>query len=139
MALSSRDRSRLSGIYPPLQTALEGIFAEMEKMGHPMFVVQGVRTQREQQALFAQGRTTPGKIVTMKDGIRNKSDHQPDEDGWGHAVDCAFLGPKPFDDAHPWESFGETAEAYGLTWGGRWSHPHDSPHVEVRSDGARKA
>lgn len=97
-----------------------------------MFVVQGVRSVAQQKALYAQGRTAPGRVVTMKDGIAHKSNHQAWADGLGHAVDCAFWGvPQPFDPTLPWEAYGQLVEAEGLVWGGRWSHPHDSPHAEL--------
>ena len=126
-----RDRSRLDGIHPDLIARLETVFSQMAALGKPMFVVMGVRTVAQQQALYAQGRTAPGPIVTMKDGVKNRSDHQPYPDGFGHAVDCAFVGSDPFSETHPWETYGELVEAQGLTWGGRWSHPHDSPHAEL--------
>lgn len=131
--LSTHDVLKLHGVHPTLVAALDRIFGRMKNAGHPMFVAQGVRTQAEQQALYAQGRTAPGKIVTMKDGVTHPSNHQPHADGLGHAADCAFFGvPAPFDERLPWEAFGGMVEAEGLTWGGRWSHPHDSPHAELR-------
>jgi len=126
MPATLRDHERLQGVHPRLQKAILNILNRL-----PMFVVQGVRTTAQQQALYAQGRTAPGKIVTMKDGVIHKSNHQPRADGFGHAVDCAWLGPDPFADAHPWEAYGAMVEAAGLTWGGRWTHPHDSPHAEL--------
>lgn len=129
--MTKRDTQRLIGVHPRLVTILTEIFAGMDAAGHPMFVVQGMRSFAQQQAIYAQGRTLPGKIVTMKDGIRHPSDHQVRPDGFGHAVDCAFVDAEPFGDQHPWEKFGEVLEAAGLIWGGRWQHPHDSPHAEL--------
>lgn len=136
---SLRDRQRLDGVHPDLVSKLETVFAALLAAGHAMFVVQGVRTAAQQKALYAQGRTAPGRIVTMKDGVVHKSNHQPWTDGLGHAVDCAFLGPDPFSLSHPWETYGQLVEAQGLTWGGRWTTPHDLPHAELRSTPAAKA
>lgn len=125
-----RDLQRLQGVHPALVQKVLGLLQKF-----PMFVVMGVRTVAEQQTLYAQGRTAPGHIVTMKDGVVHKSNHQPHADGLGYAVDCAFIPTadraNPFDDAWPWESYGLAVEAAGLTWGGRWAHPHDSPHAEL--------
>ncbi len=129
--MTDRDRQRLVGVHPDLVAALRRVFDEMDAERAPMFVVQGVRTADEQARLYAKGRTTPGPIVTMKDGVRYRSNHQPLADGWGHAVDCAFIGPQPFDLRWPWEQYGEALETLGLVWGGRWSHPHDAPHAEL--------
>lgn len=56
-------------------------------------LTSGVRTTKEQQALYAQGRTTKGAVVTKVDGVKKKSNHQVKADGFGHAVDfCPFIG-----------------------------------------------
>ena len=129
-----RDLQRLQGVHPALVQKTLGLLQRF-----PMFVVMGVRTVAEQQALFAKGRTAPPigpqYIVTMKDGVVHRSNHQPHADGLGHAVDLAFLPTadraNPFDEAWPWEAYGQAVEAAGLVWGGRWAHPHDSPHAEL--------
>lgn len=133
--MTNRDRQRLIGVHPALVAILEAVFDEMDAEPAPMFVVQGVRTMVEQARFYALGRTAPGLIVTMKDGVTHPSNHQPHADGFGYAVDCAFVGPQPFDPQHPWERYGEALEARGVQWGGRWSHPHDSPHAELRDTG----
>lgn len=105
---------------------------QMGTEGFPMMVVQGVRTTEQQQVLFAQGRTTPGPIVTYCDGIKYPSNHQLKPDGWGHAVDIAFqVDGKPSWDAKlPWHSFGLIVRQAGCRWGGDFSHP-DLDHVEM--------
>jgi peptidoglycan L-alanyl-D-glutamate endopeptidase CwlK len=129
--MTDRDRARLVGIYPQLVAILEDVFAELAAAGTPMFVVVGLRTVADQQADYAKGRTAPGPIVTMCDGVRHPSPHQVKADGFGHAVDSAFIGPDPFALTHPWEAYGEALEARGLTWGGRFSHPVDLDHAEL--------
>ena len=47
-----------------------------------ILVSSSIRSQAEQQRLFAKGRTSPGAIVTNADGVRSKSNHQ-----LGRAVD----------------------------------------------------
>lgn len=129
--MTERDKKRLIGVHPTLTDAIERILDVMEAEGAPMFVVQGVRTAEQQAELYAQGRTKPGGIVTNKDGYHFRSDHQPKDDGYGYAVDCAFVGKQPFDPRHPWQTYGEQVEGWGLIWGGRWSHPVDSVHAEM--------
>jgi hypothetical protein len=119
-------------LHPDLLAKLDKVMAAMSAIGFPMKIVQGVRTTEQQQALYAQGRTAPGKIVTNCDGVKNKSNHQVKEDGFGHAADCAFEGPEPFGDKLPWGAYGNCAVAVGLTWGGNWKPPLiDRPHVEL--------
>lgn len=126
------DRRKLDGVHPDLVTALEEVFDEMDAEPAQMFVVMGTRTAEQQAKLYAQGRTEPGNIVTNCDGVKHRSPHQPHDDGFGYAVDCAFIGSQPFDQRHPWELFGEKLEARGIVWGGRFSHPVDLDHAELK-------
>src|ERR1700682_3474240 len=116
MPISLRDQQALQGGHPTLVAAIRSILNDL-----PMFVVSGVRTDAEQAALYAQGRTTPGHIVTHCDGVTTRSNHQihPSDD-LGHAVDCAFLGGDPFSLSHDWAAYGAAVQAAGLTWGGSW-------------------
>lgn len=136
---SKRDGIRLLGIHPELVAKLEIIFKTMQAFGHPMFVVSGIRTDEEQQALYAQGRTKPGKIVTNIDGIIKRSNHQLNKvTGFGHAVDCAFInrpetpGNDTWSEDEPWNVYGTIAEFLELNWGGRWKSLVDRPHLELR-------
>ena len=134
----ARDEARLQGVHPDLKQRVLTMLDALDVLGYPMFVTQGVRTVAEQKALYAQGRTAPGPIVTNADGVFKVSNHQVKSDGFGHAVDCAFLNdpdtPKSevFDPAMPWDLYGLMAEKLDLTWGGRWAGLVDLPHVELR-------
>jgi peptidoglycan L-alanyl-D-glutamate endopeptidase CwlK len=129
--MTDRDARRLRGVHPQLAEKIATLLDDMAAAGFPMFVAQGVRTTLQQQALYAQGRTVKGLRVTNADGVVKKSNHQPKADGFGHAVDLAFVGPVPFADEHPWELMVQRAEALGLKWGGRWTSLPDRPHVEL--------
>jgi peptidoglycan L-alanyl-D-glutamate endopeptidase CwlK len=75
--LGTRSREQLKGVHPSLVKLVE----EAIKMTPQDFGVHsGVRTAREQKILFE-------KRATKKDGVRNKSKHQVQADGFGHAVD----------------------------------------------------
>lgn len=126
--MTDKDKQRLIGVHPELIKDVDFIVSQL-----PMKVTMGVRTLVEQQAIYALGRTKPGKIVTMKDGIIHPSNHQVASDGFGHAVDLAFTGPNPFSSNHDWEKYGQLVESRGRVWGGRWTHPHDSPHMEMKA------
>jgi peptidoglycan L-alanyl-D-glutamate endopeptidase CwlK len=109
------------------------VFDAMAALGFSMMVTDGVRTEARQRALYAQGRTEPGPIVTKADGIVKKSNHQVKDDGMGHAVDCCFVvdGEPSWDAREPWAAYGACAQAVGLKWGGSWESLHDLPHVEL--------
>ena len=127
--LSARSRARLVGVHPELVRVVELAI----RLSTVDFVVtQGNRTQAEQDALYAQGRTKPGPVVTW---TRN-SNHIG-----GRAVDVA-----PFvDGAVEWDDNGKLglwpriAEAFKsaadelsvpIVWGGNWTKP-DRPHFEL--------
>ena len=79
----------MEGLDPRLIKLIE---ASIEDTPIDFSIVDGVRTTKEQQGLFAQGRTKPGAIVTQKDGVKNKSNHQAKADGFGHAFDfCPYI------------------------------------------------
>jgi peptidoglycan LD-endopeptidase CwlK len=141
--LSPHDTTRLAGVHPVLISAVTSILADMAAVGTPMFVVGGVRTALQQQAIYAQGRTAPGPIVTECDGTIHKSDHQVEADGYGHAVDLAFLPTKaitdPWSPSWPWRTFGETVFVHGMAWGGTWKHPADLDHVQYVPTGTSAA
>lgn len=121
----------LSGLNPILVDKIHRVLIYMASQGHGMRICQGLRTVAQQQELFAQGRTKPGKRVTNCDGVVKKSRHQQAADGFGKAVDCCFNSPDPFGIKNPWDVFGKAVEAEGLVWGGRFSSPVDLDHAEL--------
>jgi peptidoglycan L-alanyl-D-glutamate endopeptidase CwlK len=103
-------------------------------------IVQGLRTIDEQNALYAQGRTKPGSIVTNAKG--GSSFHN-----YGLAIDFAILTDKDgngsFEDLSwdikrdndkdgtaDWLEVVKVFEAAGWSWGGKWSSIKDYPHLE---------
>ena len=79
--------ARLKGVHPTLVKVIRRALA----YGILDFTVaQGVRTKEEQAELYARGRTKPGPVVTWT----LDSNHLPQADGYGHAVD---LVPFPID------------------------------------------
>ncbi len=122
--------SKLDGVKPELAAKVQAIIAAMGELGFVMIVTDGLRTTAQQQALYAQGRTAPGAIVTQADGELHRSNHQA-RGGFGYAVDCCFVvdGKPSWNESLPWVLYGCMAETLGLTWGGGWKRP-DRPHVE---------
>ncbi len=125
----------LEGLHPLLIKAIGNILLKMDKVSHPMMVTDTVRTVAQQQALYAQGRTKPGKIVTNCDGVKIRSNHQVHSDGFGHAADLCFVvdGKPSWDIKLPWKLYGAFAKIEGLGWGGSWTNTKlvDLPHIEL--------
>lgn len=130
--MTEKDAKKLAGVHPQLIDKITRVLAAMDALGHPMMVTDGVRTLEQQRALYAQGRTAPGPVVTNCDGTEKRSNHQLRLDKLGHAVDCCFVvNGKPSWDAHlPWKAYGALGEALGLRYGGRFKMV-DCPHLEL--------
>ena len=121
----------LADVHPTLTAAVRRMVAELDRRGHTAIITQGARTTARQQALYAQGRTRPGKIVTNADGVRRTSMHQRQHTGYAHAVDLAWIVDARVTWDGPWALLGELARAEGLVWGGDWTSFRDQPHVEL--------
>jgi len=94
-----------------------------QELGIELVITDGYRSQAEQNKLYSQGRTSPGRIVTWT----RTSKHTE-----GRAFDVTVKGLNP--DQVPrqvWYAIGEVGEALGLKWGGRWRGKKDMPHFEV--------
>jgi peptidoglycan L-alanyl-D-glutamate endopeptidase CwlK len=88
-SVSITSQKRLDKVHPKLAQAVAAVINTLAAEGHKVEVVQGLRTFAEQDALFAQGRTKPGKKVTKAKG--GQSNHN-----YGLAVDlCPFVGTEP--------------------------------------------
>lgn len=120
----SRDLAELD---PDVRALAEKLIVACSLVSVKIFVTQTYRTREEQDALYAQGRTTPGRVVTNARG--GWSWHN-----WRRAFDVAirdFPGDPLPDDVYngPWARIGAIGEHLGLEWGGRWRHP-DLPHFQ---------
>jgi len=147
----TRSKKKLEGVHPHLVHVAElvvGIF--------DISVVQGVRTEQQQQELYAIGRTkeVDSDPVTNIDGINRKSNHQVKNDGYGYAIDCypypIDLNNKELSRARFYVMWGLflavssvvlKGTGYRLRWGGDWDSDlefkdqkfHDLPHIELVS------
>jgi peptidoglycan L-alanyl-D-glutamate endopeptidase CwlK len=137
--LPDRDQSKLSTwtLHPQLLDAYCRIHPAMAAFMRPIFLVYVGRSTEEQMALYAKGRTAPGRIVTYADGVGKRSKHQVQMDGYVHAIDFAFVDdPRtPLDETYspdaPWPVVGAMAESLRLTWGGRFAML-DLGHIELK-------
>lgn len=100
-------------------------------MGCEYVAIAGHRSWEEQDALFARGRTAPGKVVTNARG--GQSNHN-----FGIAVDYGVFREGRYldeDDARAAErvhlACAVHAMGCGLEWGGDWKAIKDFPHYEV--------
>jgi len=85
-----------------------------------------LRTYTEQDALYAQGRTADGHIVTNARG--GYSNHN-----FGIAFDVGvFEGSKYLPESSNYKAVGALGVDLGLEWGGNWKTIVDQPHFQLR-------
>jgi D-alanyl-D-alanine carboxypeptidase-like protein/LysM domain-containing protein len=115
-------------IAPVLAGKARSLIESCRQAGVDIRVSQALRTWREQDALYAQGRTAPGAIRTYARG--GESFHN-----FGMAFDIVLLesGRVTWDAHHRgWRVAGEIGTGLGLLWGGNWKSLKDLPHFEMR-------
>ncbi|MCI8514105.1 MAG: M15 family metallopeptidase [Lachnospiraceae bacterium] len=112
-------------LHPELQEKIARLKALCAAEGLPLGIGECVRTAAEQDALYAQGRTKPGSIVTNARGSSYASQHQ-----WGIAFDFyKNVSGHAYDDIPFFNRVGALAKSIGLAWGGDWTSPVDRPHL----------
>ena len=118
--------ARIARLEPVIQSKARALLDAARAQGIELTVTQGLRTMDEQAALYAQGRTAPGPVVTnAKPG---SSWHN-----FGLAFDVAVVvngQPTWPNDTALWSKIGELGKAQGLVWGGDFQSFKDMPHFQ---------
>ncbi len=114
--------------HPQLQLLANKLVTECKKQGLIVKLGECFRSVVEQDALYAQGRTTKGSIVTNARGTSYSSMHQ-----WGVAFDVIRNdGKGAYNDSDNWFSkVAKIGKSLGLEWGGDWTSPVDKPHFQL--------
>ena len=126
----------ISDVHPRLQKKVAQLIELCKKNGITIGITECFRTVQEQNALYAQGRTTPGHIVTNASGTSYRSMHQ-----WGVAFDFCLrmdvdkdgsISDDAFNDSTGlFEKVGALGKTLGLEWGGDWTSIKDRPHFQL--------
>lgn len=116
--------SRVSALHPAIRREAAGFITDAEDaLGITLRITQGLRTIDEQNALYAQGRTKPGKIVTKARG--GQSYHN-----YGLAIDLVEMIDGQPNWNFKYEKLLPYAMKYGFSWGGNFKSIPDKPHFE---------
>lgn len=115
----------LATLKPKVRQLAEQLVMRCKEQGITVIVTQALRTFAEQDALFAQGRTKPGSIVTRAKG--GFSLHN-----YGVAFDIVPIinGKADYKNLELFDRIGTLGEQIGLEWGGRWKTFPDRPHFQ---------
>lgn len=116
-----------AGMKALVLTKVLEIIEQAYKEGIYVLITDGYRSKAEQDALYAQGRTKPGKIVTNAKG--GQSNHN-----FGIAVDFCLTNEKGtianYTVNSDWRRVAAIAKSKGFEWGGDWKGFVDNPHLE---------
>jgi peptidoglycan L-alanyl-D-glutamate endopeptidase CwlK len=121
-----RSEKTIATLLPEVQPIARALVQKASAAGITIKIISGLRTYQEQDALYAQGRTAPGDIVTNARG--GYSNHN-----FGIAFDVGvFEGNKYLPDSPKYKAVGVLGEDLGLEWGGNWKTIVDQPHFQLR-------
>lgn len=115
----------LEDLHAPVRMRAQAFLDACKKAGIDILITSTYRDKESQAALYEQGRTKPGRIVT--DAKAGQSFHN---------YRCAFdfvptLGGKPlWEDTALFKRCGEIGESVGLTWAGRWTRFPEMAHLQ---------
>lgn len=130
--IDARSNKVLETLLLKVQPTFANLLIEMKKhfqeKGVEVKYICGTRTYAEQDALYAQGRTKPGPIVTRAKG--GESNHN-----FGIAVDAALFTPdgKYLGTSPLYKEIGKIVATFPtLEWGGNWKFV-DEPHIQWKT------
>ncbi len=118
---------KISDLLPTVATAATAAMAECKAAGMDILITCTWRSGEEQDQLYAQGRTKPGKKVT--NAKAGQSFHQ-----WRVALDIVpMIGGKPeWSGTHPhWQAAAKIFIKHGFEWAGAWKRFRELPHFQM--------
>ena len=121
--INSRD---LNDLLPVVKDKVDTFLQSCKDSGIDLIVTSTYRDVESQDALYEQGRTTPGHIVTNARGGQSYHNYRC-------AVDVVPVvnGKCDWDGSHPvWADVGRIGKESGLDWAGEWVHFKELAHFQ---------
>lgn len=116
--------SRIYTLHPKVRDKAREFINKAEKQGIKLRITSAQRTYAEQDALYAQGRTKGGSIVT--NAKAGESSHN-----FGTAIDVVPIVNGNADWNTDWNKIATIGKSVGFVWGGDWTSFKDKPHFEM--------
>lgn len=133
---------RIENLHPALREETKEIYSEIVAALTGKAICRfsyTLRSFKEQNELYAQGRTTKGKIVTNAKGGQSFHNYGlaldivllVDNDGNGPFEEASWDEKKDFDNDNlsDWKEIVAIFKRYGWEWGGDWKF-QDTPHFQ---------
>jgi peptidoglycan L-alanyl-D-glutamate endopeptidase CwlK len=125
----TRSELNIAGLKPEAQTAarkfMAAVVPTMAGHGYEVRITSGYRSYAEQDALYAQGRTTKGPIVTQA-----PAGYSWHNFGWSFDITLFRLGV-PVYESPLYSECAKIGKAQGLDCGAYWAKFKDEPHYQV--------
>lgn len=125
-----------------LQKPACDLLTECKREGIELLITCTYRSPVEQDVLYAQGRTTPGHIVTWAKGGESLHNNRTGNKAAALAFDIVpMVNGKPYwttegKGAKIWATIGELGEKLGLEWAGRWqAGKREFAHFQLNKEG----
>lgn len=122
-------------LHPDLLPLYRWFMEEADKAHIDVLTTCTYRSNEEQDALYAQGRSKPGRIITNCKGGQSAHNFKIGVTPAAKAFDIVPLinGKPEWDAANPvWQKLGDIGGSVGLDWAGHWTHMREYPHFELR-------
>jgi hypothetical protein len=122
---------RLEPLHAAVRSRGRALLDRCAEAGLAILITDGLRTWKEQDALYKKGRTVPpiGRKYWVTVAKGGQSYHN-----FGLAFDIVVLnamGKADWNPKHPgWAAAGELGATLGLEWGGTWKKFKDLPHFQ---------
>jgi peptidoglycan L-alanyl-D-glutamate endopeptidase CwlK len=116
----------LDELAPPVKQRAKAFIEAAKVKGIDLLVTSTYRDHESQAALYAQGRTTPGDVVTKAKPGQSWHNYRC-------ALDVVALvnGKPAWSRKDPiWQKIGEIGKSCGLEWAGDWKTFKEYPHFQ---------
>lgn len=116
----------LEDLHPLVEDKARDWLSICKAKGYDVLITCTLRTNGEQDALYAKGRTAPGTIITNAKG--GQSYHN-----YGLALDfCPIVNGKcAWERYDLFKEIASIAKSIGFSWGGDWKTFVDQPHLQM--------
>jgi peptidoglycan L-alanyl-D-glutamate endopeptidase CwlK len=122
----------LRQLHPQVEALAREHLLELWSAGLKPQITQSYRSIAAQNALYAQGRTTPGAIVTNARGGSSLHNYRLAYDiGLFNSYNGAFSGYISNGLDPSYTLAGKMGQDVGLTWGGTFTTIYDAPHFQL--------
>ncbi len=130
--IDPKTKENLATLHPAIREQARNFIIQAKNAGIDVHVTSGLRSMKEQAAIYAQGRDLKGNIVD-KSKVVSYAPPGSSYHNYGLAFDVSIVEGKKQNwdfSSTPWQSVGKLGEESGFEWGGSWTDFKDYPHFQ---------